>query len=185
MLISVKGKSVEMSDALRRYAESRIQKLEKYLPNIREAQIVYSAERGKHIVEVQLEGDGFRLRGEERGDDLQSSIDEVIEKLEKRIYHFKGRIYQRRKGEGSKEKEARKEALTEEAFIAEAEPDEEQPAIVRTKRFTMKPMTPDEATLEMELLHHTFFVFRNAQTGDVNVVYKRRDGNYGLIEPEA
>jgi putative sigma-54 modulation protein len=116
---------------------------------------------------------------------MYASIDQVVEKLERRVQRFKGRIYERRKGEGPREKEALKEAITQEAIGAEEAPSEEElPEIVRTKRFPIKPVTPEEAALEMELMHHDFYVFLNADTEQVNVVYKRRDGNYGLIEPE-
>ena len=180
MLITVKGKNVEVTDALRRYAEKKIEKLAKYLGAVKEAHVTQSLLRGKHIIEVQLEGDGITIRGEERSDDMYASIDLVAEKLERRLQRFKGRIYEKRKNEGPREKEALKEAL-----IEESPPEEELPEIVRTKRFPIKPMSPDEAALEMELVHHDFYVFLNAETDQVNVVYRRKDGNYGLIEPEA
>ncbi len=185
MLITVKGKNVEVTDALRRYAEKKIQKLGKYLGNIKEAQVLQSVERGKHIIEVQLEGDGIRIRGEERSEDMYASIDQVVEKLERQVLRFKGRIYNRRKYEGPKGKEAFQESVLEEVINTEPEvPEEDLPTIVRTKRFPIKPMTAEEAALEMELLHHDFFVFLNSETDQFSVVYKRRDGNYGLIEPE-
>ena len=185
MLISVKGKNVEVTDALRRYAERKIDRLAKYLSGLKEAQVTASVERGRHCVEVWLEGDHIRLRGEERGDDMYASIDQVVEKLEQRVKRFKGRIYARKTDAGPREKEALKEALFAEAEAA-GEPftPEELPTIVRTKRFPIKPMMPDEAALEMELLHHDFYVFLNAESEQVNVVYRRKDGNYGLIEPE-
>ena len=185
MLISVKGRNVEITDALRRYAEKKIQKLEKYLGAIKEAHVTETVEHGQHVIEVQLEGDGFRLRGEERTDDMYASIDQVVEKLERRIHRFKGRIFERRKGEGPKEREAQKEAITQEAIGTDEAPSEEElPQIVRTKRFPIKPMVPEEAALEMELMHYDFYVFLNSDTEQANLVYKRRDGNYGLIEPE-
>ena len=189
MLIQVKGKNLEVTDALKSYVNKKLQKLEKYFHDIKGATVILSVYRGMHVVEVQLEGDGILLRGEERrGTDMYGSIDQVVEKLEIRVKKFKGKLYGKTTEEGPREKEAIKDQVMAEAFGPEdaefeaAEP-EEMPAIVRTKRFAMKPMTPEEAAQQMELLHHDFFVFRNSQTEDVNVVYKREDGNYGLIEP--
>ena len=185
MLINVKGKNIEVTDALQSYVNKKLQKLEKYFHDIKEAVVVLSVQRGMHMVEVQLEGDGVLLRGEERrGTDMYGSIDQVVEKLETRVKKFKGKLYGKTTEDGPKEKVAIRGQVMTEAFGAEeAGPAEEIPTIVRTKRFIMKPMTPEEAAQQMELLHHDFYVFRNSDTEDVNVVYKRDDGNYGLIEP--
>lgn len=186
MLINIKGKNIEVTDALSSYVDKKLQKLEKHFHDLKEAIVTLSVQRGMHVVEVQLEGDGIVLRGEERrGTDMYGSIDQVVEKLEVRVKKYKGKLYGKTTEEGPKEKEIIKENLMNQAFGAEgAEGEaEEQPSVVRTKRFAMKPMSPEEAADRMELLHHTFYVFRNSQTEEVNVVYKRDDGNYGLIEP--
>jgi putative sigma-54 modulation protein len=189
MQINVKGRNLEVTDALKNYVDKKLQKLEKYFRNIREATVTLSVVRGNHVVEVQIEGDGVILRGEERrGTDMYGSIDQVVEKLETRVKKFKGKLYGKTTEEGPKEKVALKErALTETVGEEETADSEEfvaaMPKIVRIKRFPIKPMTPEEAAQQMELLHHTFFVFLNSETQDVNVVYKREDGNYGLIEP--
>ena len=183
MLIHIKGKHVEVTEALKSYIEKKLQKLDKYFHDIREANVVLSVQRGMQMVEVQLEGDGVLLRGEERrGNDMYASIDEVVDKLESRVKKFKGKRAGKSIDEGPKEKNAIKNQAMVEAFgREEAEPD--LLIVVRTKRFALKPMTPEEAAQQMELLHHEFFVFRNSDTEEVNVVYKREDGNYGLIEP--
>lgn len=185
MLIHVKGKHVEVTDALKSYIDKKLARLEKYFHEIREANVILSVQRGMHIVEVQLEGDGVLLRGEERrGSDMYASIDEVVEKLETRVKKFKGKLYGKSTEAGPREKSAIKDRVMEEAFGPEEEAESvEMPAIVRTKQFALKPMTPEEAANQMELLHHDFYVFRNSETEEVNVVYKREDGNYGLIEP--
>lgn len=183
MLIQVKGKNIEVTDALRNYVDKKLVKLEKYFQDIKEATVVLSVQRGIHMVEVQLEGDGILLRGEERrGTDMYGSIDQVVEKLESRVKKFKGKLYGKTLEKGPEEKAAMKDQALDAAFGAGEAEEAEVPTIVRTKRFAMKPMTPEEAALQMELLHHSFFVFRNADTEAVNVVYKREDGNYGLIE---
>lgn len=188
MLVTVKGKNVEVTDALKRYAEKKIQKLEKYFRDIKQAQVTQSVQRNWHIIEVQLEGDGVLLRGEERSDDMYASIDQVVEKLEKRVKRFKGKLYGKTTEQGPREREAQREHLAAEASgvetLDELPIEEEMPEIVRMKRFAVKPMSPEEAANQMELLHHDFFVFLNDDTEAVNVVYRRRDGNYGLIEPE-
>lgn len=188
MLVTVKGKNVEVTDALRRYAEKKIQKLEKYFKEIKEAQVTQSVQRNWHIVEVQLEGDGILLRGEERSDDMYASIDLVMEKLERRVQKFKGKLYGKTQDVGPREKEAQREQVIAEAVGTESlvgTPEEEfTPEIVRQKRFALRPMSPEDAANQMELLHHDFFVFRNESNESVNVVYRRKDGNYGLIEPE-
>ncbi|MEN6581249.1 MAG: ribosome-associated translation inhibitor RaiA, partial [Armatimonadota bacterium] len=174
-------------DALKSYIEKKLPKLEKYFHEVKEAVVTMSVQRGLHVVEVQLEGDGVLLRGEERrGTDMYGSIDQVVEKLESRVRKYKGKLYGKTTDEGPKERGVLKDRAMTEAFGTEEEAEVETvetPEVVRTKRFAMKPMTPDEAAQQMELLHHDFFVFRNAETEDVNVVYKRNDGNYGLIEP--
>ena len=182
MQITIKGKNIEITNALRNHTEKKIQKLKKYFQKIKSAIVYLKVEGDKRIVEVQLEGDGVTIRGEEhRATDMYGSIDLVIDKLETRIKKFKDRRFARSVEKGPKEKEALREAAMNEAFGADDIDD--FPRIVRTKKFVLKPMTPDEATMQMELVHHSFFAFLNADTGMVNVVYKREDGNYGLIEP--
>jgi len=183
MLIHIKGKNLEITDALSSYVDKKLQRLEKYFHDIKGANVVMSVSRGMHVVEVQLDGDGVLLRGEERrGTDMYGSIDQVVEKLETRVKKFKDKRHGKAIDEGPKAKEAIKDQVMTEAFGVPADTDE-MPKVVRTKRFAMKPMTAEEAAQQMELLHHDFFVFRNSETEDVNVVYKREDGNYGLIEP--
>ncbi|MGB9587257.1 MAG: ribosome hibernation-promoting factor, HPF/YfiA family [Armatimonadota bacterium] len=180
MRVIVKGKNLEVTDALQRYAEKKIEKLEKYFHNIKEAVVTQSTQRNWHIVEVTLEADGILLRGEERSDNMYASIDQVVEKLEKQIKRFKGKLISRVHPEEPPKEHA--------ATIPPPEVEEEGPEhlaeIVRTKRFTLKPMSSDEAAAQMELLNHDFYVFLNSESGAVNVIYKRRDGNYGLLEPE-
>jgi len=141
-----------------------------------EAQVTLSVERDRHKVEVTIPLDGIILRGEEVSGDMYGSVDMVIEKLERQIKKHKTRL----------SKKIRSNSLRE--FIAqsagEVSEEEEEPQVLRTKRFAIKPMPIDEAIMQMNLLGHSFFVFSNAETDEVNVVYRRKDGNYGLIEPE-
>ena len=147
MLINVKGKNLEVTDALRSYVDKKLQKLEKYFQDIKEATVIMSVQRGMHMVEVQLEGDGVVLRGEERrGTDMYGSIDHVVEKLETRVKKFKGKLYGKTMDEGPKQKEAIKGQVMAEAYGTPEESEfEEMPTLVRTKRFPLRPMSPEEA----------------------------------------
>ncbi|SMB91447.1 SSU ribosomal protein S30P [Thermanaeromonas toyohensis ToBE] len=175
MRLVVRGKNFEVSDALRQYAEKRLKKLERFLGEEVEVQVTMSVSRDRHIVEVTVPLDGYLLRGEEATGDMYGSIDLVLEKLEKQMEKYKTRLAKKVKGN----------ALKEEAIISLLKEEEtEEPKVVRTKRFPIKPMSVEEAILQMNLLGHNFFVFANAETEQVNVLYRRKDGNYGLIEPE-
>jgi putative sigma-54 modulation protein len=173
--IIVRGKNIDVTPALREYVEKKIGKLAKLLDGVAEAVVRLSVERERHIVEVTVPvGGGRLLRGEVSSEDMYASIDMVMDKLEKQAQKYKTRLA-RRKKEGSVLDAVAQPALRKEAEVG--------PRLVRTKRFPVKPMPVEEAILQMNLLSHDFFVFCNADTEEMNVVYVRKDGNYGLIEP--
>jgi len=180
MKFEIRGKNIEVTDALRDYATKRLSKLEKYIDDVKSAQVAMSVEGDRHKVEVTIPLNGVILRGEESSEDMYSSIDMVEEKLEKQIEKYKTRLYRSNRGAGLKK--ALRDELKQ-AVEAGANPVENF-KIVRTKRFALKPMNEEEAIMQMNLLGHSFFVFFNAESEEVNVVYRRRDSNYGLIEPE-
>ena len=171
-----------VSDALQRYAEKKVERLGKHFQSIKEAQVRTSTQRNWHIVEVTLEGDGIILRGEERSDNMYASIDLVVEKLETQVKRFKGKLIERVHPEQPPKEHVAAAPIEEEE--AEAGAPEVLPRITRSKRFSLKPIPPDEAAMQMELLNHDFYIFLNSETDQVNVIYKRQDGDYGLIEPE-
>jgi putative sigma-54 modulation protein len=173
MGVHVRGRNIEVTEALKEYISKRLGKLDKYIDNLGEAQATLSVVRGFHRIEVTIPINGMILRGEESTDDMYASTDLVVEKLEKQIEKYKGKLQKR----GARFVNDVKASAS---VIAE----DDAPRLVRTKRFAIKPMPVDEAVLQMNLLGHNFFVFSNAETEQVNVVYKRKDGNYGLIEPE-
>lgn len=180
----VQGKHLDVTPALKDYAEAKFSKITRYFDQIHEAQVVLSVERrdgvGKaQVVEVTVWGDGILLRGEEASPDMYSSIDLVFDKLRKQIEKYRSKVIDRRRLNESRRKD--RLAISARAALRAGPRASE---IVRTKRFAMKPMTPDEAVMQMELLGHDFFVFRNSRTMEVNVVYRRTDGQYGMIEPE-
>lgn len=179
MKLDIRGKNIEVTDALRDYTTKRLSKLEKYIDDMKGAQVALSVEGTVHKVEVTIPLNGMILRGEESTDDMYTSIDMVEDKLEKQIEKYKTKLYRTHRGVGLKK--AVKEEIEKELKFdnTAAEPFK----IVRTKRFALKPMDEEEAIMQMNLLGHNFFVFFNAQSEEVNVVYKRKDGNYGLIEP--
>lgn len=167
---------MSVTPALKEYVEKRIGKFEKYFQGgLREAIVTLVVERELHRVEVTIPLNGYILRGEEETTDMYTSIDNVVEKLESQVRKYKTRINKQVKNLS---------VLDLVPNNTTAKEEQAEPKIVRTKRFAVKPMAEEEAILQMELLGHSFFVFLNAETEEVNVIYKRKDGNYGLIEPE-
>jgi len=182
--VIVQGKHLAVTPALRAYAEAKLGRIARYFDHVQEAQVVLSVERrgdlGRaQVVEVTMRGDGVLLRGEEASADMYAAIDLVVEKLKKQIARYRSKFIERRRREESRRKT---QAMVRARRALRAPPRE--PQIVRVKRFAMKPMTAEDAALQMELLGHSFFAFRNAATMEVNVVYRRTDGHYGVIEPE-
>jgi putative sigma-54 modulation protein len=183
MRVTFSGKSVSSTDRERDYAEKKLQRLARYFNSAREAHVVHSVQRNFQIVEVMVDLDGTLLRGEGRTPDFFASVDEVTDKLENQVRRLKERI---------KQHKGRADAPTVAAAIADSEEEEESravaaeapAAVVRRKRFAIKPMTVDEAMLRMELLHHDFFAFLNDETDQVGILYRRHDGDYGLLELE-
>jgi putative sigma-54 modulation protein len=181
MQIIFTGKHLEVTPSLREYAESKLLKLSRFFDHVQEVHVTESILRNQHIVEVTLKADGTLIRAEERSADMYSSIDQVVAKLERQLRRYKERFITR-----THESLGGQKPTELVAAASAAEPGEEEeplPEIVRTKRFAVKPMGPEEAALEMELIGHDFFVFRNSESSEVNVIYRRRDGNLGLIEP--
>lgn len=176
MRITVTGKNIDVTDSLRDNVVKKISKLDKYFNPDIEAQVTLSVQKNHHIIEVTIPFDGVILRGEESTEDMYASIDKVLDKLEKQIRKHKTRLERKLRENSLKQFDNPSPDADEE--------DAYNPSIVRTKKFAVKPMPIDEAVMQMDLLGHSFYVFLNADTEEVNVVYKRKDGRYGLIEPE-
>ncbi|MBR5913242.1 MAG: ribosome-associated translation inhibitor RaiA [Selenomonadaceae bacterium] len=181
---NIRGKNTEVTPALREYVEKRVGKVNRYFGNIDEIFVLLAIEKDRHIVEVTAEvPGGLILRGEESTGDMYTSIDLVVEKLERQIRKQKTRLEKRFRAGGFKGELIEEQRLQNQAQ-AEIEEDSGEFPIVKTKRFFVKPMDVQEAILQMNLLNHNFFVFRDASTNDVCVVYKRKDGAYGLLESQ-
>jgi ribosome hibernation promoting factor len=176
--LQVKGKNVDVTDSLRDYALQKLGKLEKHLNDAARLELELHVEKNpsisqNQVAEATVWTKGPVLRARESSTDMKASIDQLVEKLERQARRYRDK---RRRGPSRGNNDQGVEAIP-------VVPSEETPVIVKTKQFAIKPMTPEEAVLQLELIGHDFFVFQNADTNDVNVVYRRRDGNYGLIEP--
>jgi putative sigma-54 modulation protein len=173
MRIITRGKNINITDALKTHVDKKIGRISKYFEEDTEAQVTLSVVKESHVVEAMLLlNGGMLIRAEEESPDMYASIDMVVEKLERQIRKYKTRINRKLRQTGGPAGEDGKSM------------DEDEPRIVKTKRFAIKPMLPDEAVLQMNLLGHDFFVFTNSETNEANVVYRRKDGNFGLIEPQ-
>lgn len=174
MKFIITGRKLEVTPAIKNRVESKLGKLSKFFSDDTEVHVTLRTSKGRHIVEVTIPANGFLLRAEEISDDLYYSIDHVVSTLERQIRKNKTRLQKRLRSEGFAEVDGFFGALEEEDALE----------IVKVKEIDLKPMSPDEAILQMNLLNHTFFVFRDAETEKICVVYKRNDGQYGLIEPK-
>ena len=167
------GRNIELTEAMKTYAEEKLEKLDRFSDQIVDANVVMSynerinGEPAK--VEVQVNVPNGVVRAEERGLDHYAAIDLVVDKLERQLKKYKGRSLAKR--------------TEEKPPVVEPEPEVQAAQIVRTKRHAMRPMAPEDAAMEMEALGHDFYVFHNVDTDGISVIYLREDGNYGLIEP--
>lgn len=169
MNIIINCRQMDLTRNLKEYAEEKIGKFRKYLNNITEASVTLSVEKYRHKAEVHLKVNGSLIQAESITGEMYSSIDEVVEKLARQVKKHKDKIVSQRK---SKNK-----------LKSPAESTEPVPTIIKNKSFNIKPMSVDEAAMQMDLLDKNFFIFTNASSGNINVLYKRNDGNFGLIEP--
>jgi putative sigma-54 modulation protein len=173
MNIVVNGRHLEITPALKSYAEEKVSKFERYLSDISEAVVTLSIEKKyRHKAEVLLKANGILIQAEGVTAEIYSSIDEVAEKLERQVKKYKEKLVSYRKG-GAKPA----------VGVTESSAPAETGRIIKNKQFELKPMSPDEASMQMELIDKDFYVFINDLSSDVNVIYRRRDGNFGLIEP--
>ncbi|MRG84768.1 ribosome hibernation-promoting factor, HPF/YfiA family [Salinibacillus xinjiangensis] len=185
MKFNIRGENLEVTNAIQNYVEKKIGKLEKYFDDTitSEVHVNLSVYNGEQRIEVTIPMQDLLLRAEEHHADLYAAIDLVIDKLERQIRKYKTKINRKFRQQGAPKyvfAQMEREIFNQDRAYEEDEDDFE---IVRTKSFDLKPMASEEAILQMDMLGHTFFVFTNAETGDTNVVYRRNDGRYGLIEP--
>lgn len=175
MRVIVLAKNMKLTPALKEAVERKLSKLDKYFSPDVEAKATLSVQKGKHKIEVTIPFNGVILRCEESTEDMYKSLDLVEDKLERQIRKQKTRMS--RRNNGSLKFAALNDNNTEEF-------EEEDGSLVKVKKFGVKPMNSEEAILQMDLLGHNFFVYQDSESSKVNVVYRRKDGNYGLLEPE-
>lgn len=175
MQTSVTFKNLDPTDTLKSYVRDKLDRFDRYLDNPAEANVVLLVEKFRHIAEININGDRLTINGKEETNDMYSAIDMVLDKLEKQIKKNKQKIRERRPGVKGKN-----------IALMEADinlPDEELVREVKIKNIEYKPMDVEEAVLQMDLLNNSFLVFTNARSDRVNVLYRRKDGHYGLIQP--
>jgi putative sigma-54 modulation protein len=183
MRLHVKGRNVEVSDSIRSYAEAKLAKLEKLVKDPTRVEVELHVEKNpsiaknSHVAEATIYTKGPVLHARESSADMKASIDQLVDKLERQVKRYREK---RRRG---RPRHGVSPPVEEAAVMTETDSDANT-TIVKTKQFAIKPMTPEEAVLQLDLIGHDFFVFRHAESEEINVVYRRRDGNYGLIEPQ-
>ncbi|MDE6893501.1 MAG: ribosome-associated translation inhibitor RaiA [Lachnospiraceae bacterium] len=174
MKFVIVGKNIEVTPGLRDAVEDKIGKLERYFTPETEIHVTLSVEKERQKIEVTIPVKGNIIRSEQVSNDMYVSIDLVEEIIERQLKKYKNKLIDQQQGAGFFKKE----------FMEKEYMEDEEVKIIRTKKFDIKPMYPEDACVQMELLGHSFFVFCNAETEQVNVVYKRKGNTYGLIEPE-
>lgn len=174
MNLIISGKNLDITEGLRSSVEEKVGKLERYFTEDTEVFVTLSTEKDRQKIEVTIPMKGNIIRAEQVSSDMYVSIDLVEEIIERQLRKYKNKLIDQKQAA----------ANLNQAFMDEVSEEDEEIRIIRSKKFAMKPMDAEEACVQMELLGHNFFVFRNAQTDEVNVVYKRKGNTYGLIEPE-
>ncbi len=170
----ISGKNIEITKGLREVIYDKLDRLEKFFTADTEVHVTLSVEKERQKIEVTIPIKGHIVRAEQVSDDMYVSVDLVVEVLERQIARYKKKLVD----------QAQSAAYFTSEFLDDDDIDEEEISIIRSKSFAVKPMFPEDACVQMELLGHNFYVFRNATTDEVNVVYKRKGSTYGLIEPE-
>ena len=174
MKFIISGKNITVSEGLRTAVEDKLGKLERYFTPDTEVVVTLSVEKERQKIEVTIPVKGNIIRSEQVSNDMYVSIDLVEEVIERQLRKYKNKIVDRKQAPGDFQQE----------YLEKDYEEDEEVKIIRTKKFDIKPVYPEDACVQMELLGHNFFVFVNAETDQVNVVYKRKGNTYGLIEPE-
>jgi putative sigma-54 modulation protein len=169
---------MEQSDALKTYAEEKLERVLKYIDEPVSAQVYFSVEKIRHVVEIVVSGKGVNTKASEATNDMYAAIDMVLDKIERQLKRYKEKL---KAHKPTGEEHGRK--LSKKVFNAESMESNPEPVVITTKTETAKPMSVDEAVMQMDLLHKDFLVFTDATSNELHVLYRRKDGNFGLIEP--
>ncbi len=179
MQITTTFRHMESSEALKSYAEEKLGRVQKYIDEPIVAQVFLTVEKIRHIAEITLNAKGITIKASEETNDMYAALDAVIDKIERQMRRYKERLKAHKPASESEERKVKKTILE-----AESIEQQQEPVIIRSKTFSIKPMSVEEAVMQMDLLHKDFLVYRDAATEGINVIYRRKDGNYGLIEPQ-
>lgn len=175
MELNVRNTHGQMPAGCKEHAAKRLQKLDRYFNKIGAVEFVHDEIRGRHTIQLQLNADGYVIRGNGEATELKSAIDNAVDHVEGRLKKFRSKLQRKHRTNGAKQ------AVEAESDAGESE----EPRVSSYERYAMKPTSVEEATLQMELMARDFFAFKNEETGQVSVVFRLHDGNYGLMEPEA
>jgi putative sigma-54 modulation protein len=178
MQIATTFRHLDPSDALKSYAEEKLERVKKYIDEPVVAQVFMTVEKIRHCAEVTITAKGITIKASEETNDMYSAIDAVIDKIERQLRRYKERIKEHKPANEALDRQVKKSIVA-----AESIEQRKEPVVIKTKTFSIKPMSVDEAVMQMDLLHKDFLVFTDASTENINVIYRRKDGNYGLIEP--
>ena len=182
MQINVVFRHMDQSDAIKEYAVEKLSKIKKYLDGPIDVNVVVSVEKIRQIVEVTFNINGFIVKGKEEAGDMFAAIDLVSSKISRQVQRYKGRLRQKKGATGIDEN--LQTSMPFDVLSVDHDQDESVPKIIKTANFMVKPMSPDEAIMQLNLMNNNFHVFRDESTDRINVVYRRDDGDYGLIEPQ-
>ncbi|RII30685.1 MAG: ribosomal subunit interface protein [Geobacter sp.] len=179
MQVTTTFRHMEQSDSLKSYAEEKLERVAKYIDEPTSAQVYFAVEKKiRHIVEIVISAKGVNTKASEATNDMYAAVDAVIDKIERQLKRYKEKI-KAHKPNG----EERGRQISKKIFQAESIEANTEPVVIRTKTETAKPMSVDEAVMQMDLLHKDFIVFTDSVSSEIHVLYRRKDGNYGLIEP--
>ncbi len=178
MLVTTTFRHMEQSDALKSYAEEKLDRVAKYIDEPTTAQVFFTVEKIRHIVEIVVSAKGINTKASEATNDMYAAVDAVIDKIERQLKRYKEKIKAHKPNGEERGRQISKKIVQAESIETSGEP-----VIIRTKTETAKPMSVDEAVMQMDLLHKDFIVFTDSSSSEIHVLYRRKDGNFGLIEP--
>lgn len=178
MQVTTTFRHMEPSDSLKSYAEEKLERVKKYIDEPIVAQVFLTVEKIRHSAEVTITAKGITMKAAEETNDMYAAVDAVVDKIERQLRRYKERIKAHKPASDARERLVKKSVVE-----AESIEQQKEPVIIRTKTFSLKPMSVEEAVMQMDLLHKDFLVYTEAATENINVIYRRKDGNYGLIEP--
>lgn len=179
MNVTTTFRHMEQSEALKAYAEEKLERVKKYIDDPINAHVYFTVEKIRHIVEIVISARGVNTKASEATNDMYAAVDSVIDKIERQLKRYKEKLKGHKPGA-----EENGRTVSKKVFQAESIESSQEPVVITTKTETAKPMSVDEAVMQMDLLHKDFLVFTDAKTNEINVIYRRKDGNFGLIAPQ-